>query len=232
MAEDRGLTERLKKANEQLRISPEVRDRHRLAIMAELDGPSIVTPRRPAREHRPRRMALVAATLLIGPIGVLFASSGAVPGDTLYSTKRTLEQVISVFDDELSAGNRLDELGELIDRDAAPVAITKAQDDAFSALREFEPDHRYFHQYEDLVLGARRGSEGLASGYVYEGEVAWATGERYVVSLPDGEILIIEQFGSSLGVKVSGDWMVDRVADGRWFVSDRDRSRGRRLDDL
>ncbi|MGI9596266.1 MAG: hypothetical protein ACR2QK_08905, partial [Acidimicrobiales bacterium] len=195
MTEDPRLSERLKQANEQLTISSAVRNRHRSTIQAELNSPTAVVPRRPKRQEQPRRLALVAATLLIGPVAALFVSSGAAPGDALYPTKRAVERVVSLIDNDRSADNRLEELDDLIARGSGRDAIAEAQDDAYAAIGGLGDDHPFVHRYQDLVLGARRGPDGVDPNYRHEADVDWAGGEPYRTSLPNGDVLIIERIG-------------------------------------
>lgn len=221
MADDPRLAERLNRANEKLRVSSAARKRHRSTIAAELQAPTIPAVVKPRSGQRHRRLALIAATILIGPIAALLASSGAIPGDTLYPAKRAVERVVSVFDNETTADHRLDELEQLIRRESKPSAISDAQDEAFSAIEGFSEGHPFIDRYRYLVLGARQGEAGLDLDYRQRRIVRWSEGERYRISLPTGDLVRIDRSGDDFQLTATGDWVIDRLVGERWFVSDQ-----------
>lgn len=222
MAEDLQLAERLKQADAELTIAPEVRSLQVLAIQAELADPSTggLMDRRQARQAR-RRLAVAAAVLVaVLPFGAAIASSGAVPGDSLYGTKRTVERVVSLVDSDVAFGNRVDELRLLIDREADPEVIITAQDDVARWADEVAFDHPLRDAYRMLALGARHSNGILDNEYRQQTVVRWEAGERYAASLPDGEIVTIDGSGSRRLLSASGEWIVERVSDDRWIVSE------------
>lgn len=92
------IPSRLNEMGRGVGIDPAFRDRlrTRLVAVAQVHGVGTETDTPPASKRRvslPRRAALLSGTLavLIGLSGVGVASNGAVPGDALYSVKRSRE---------------------------------------------------------------------------------------------------------------------------------------------
>lgn len=58
-----------------------------------------------------RRLAVGSAVglVLVGPVGLAAAASSALPGEPLYGTKRVVDVVVSLVDDDFAAGRRLSE---------------------------------------------------------------------------------------------------------------------------
>ena len=118
-------------------MSDDVRAAHLASIDAAL-GAGTVTSIGAAASRRRRIVAGIVAAALIGPTGLAAASSDALPGDTLYGVKQVSEQVVSVFDPDLVARNRVAEAEALasLGRDADD-AVTRADE----AVSELPIDH-------------------------------------------------------------------------------------------
>ncbi len=74
--------------------------------------------------HLTIRTALMATTLgavLMGSAAL--AAEGSLPGDVLYPVKQVTESVRSVFDDEVVAEHRVEELDDLVRRDRPTIEI-------------------------------------------------------------------------------------------------------------
>lgn len=108
--DDQTLTKRLASASEQLSMSDSARASHLKAITSAVDGPRAGTldERRPTRTRRLVAAAVAAAVL--GPTGLAAASSGALPGDALYNVKQASERITVLFDPEIVARHRVEEL--------------------------------------------------------------------------------------------------------------------------
>lgn len=77
---------------------------------------------RPAPVRLARRAVLIGVALgVLATGGAALAAESAVPGDLLYPVKQVTESVRSVFDDEVVAQHRVEELDELLER-RAPAA--------------------------------------------------------------------------------------------------------------
>lgn len=156
----------------------------------------------PRRQYIPMwpRVALtlgLVAVLVLTSTGLVSASSGALPGDQLYSVKRTWEDVQLLFvpptpeRDLLESRfeqERLDEIGELLgQRRAAPIA--------FSGLVMKQQDGRW------LVSGIRvsiTGSTSLPARPIAAGEPVVITGLTRIDSTVEAQGVRLLQPGSSL----------------------------------
>lgn len=100
-----------------LKASEDTRQRHLSAVSAEIDS----------HAHRPfssrRLLAIALALLVVFPVAAL-ASDSAVPGDVLYPVKRLVEPVIGIFDRDLAATHRVEELEQLV-ADQAPSDVVQ-----------------------------------------------------------------------------------------------------------
>lgn len=90
-----------------------------------------------ARPAPRRRWALgvVLAMMLAGP-GAAVASDGAVPGDLLYPVKRAVEPIVQLFDSDVVAEHRVEEVERLIDRKTEDALIEQQLEIARDALAE------------------------------------------------------------------------------------------------
>jgi hypothetical protein len=87
------------------------------------------------RHHRSfRRLPLmVAATLLLIPLGA-WASETSVPGDLLHPIKRFLEPARALFDNDIRARHRIEELEALIEQQGPQSLIDQQLIDAEAAV--------------------------------------------------------------------------------------------------
>jgi hypothetical protein len=87
------------------------------------------------RRHRSfRRLPLmVAATLLLIPLGA-WASESSVPGDLLHPIKRFLEPAWALFDNDIRARHRIEELEALIEREGPQSLIDQQLIDVEAAV--------------------------------------------------------------------------------------------------
>jgi len=90
----------------QIEVASEVRQRHLREISAKIAAA-------PRRRHG-FVLVLVAAVLLL-PLAAVGAED-TLPGEVLYPLKRILEPVRALFDTEVVAENRVDELEIMVDR--------------------------------------------------------------------------------------------------------------------
>ena len=102
---------------EQVRITVDAatRERHMAAIAKAVS----VSP----RSRRPMRLLAVAATLVFLLPLVALAAERAVPGDLLYPIKQLFEPAARVFDSDISARHRVEEVETLLEREAPAEVI-------------------------------------------------------------------------------------------------------------
>lgn len=110
-----------------LNVDPAVRDQDLAAIDSAL-----ATRPNPGRSRR-WILGVVAATLIVGPVAGL-AAEQAVPGDLLYPVKVGLEPVRELFDSNVVADHRVEELDELVTTGAEDEIIDRQVDIARDAL--------------------------------------------------------------------------------------------------
>lgn len=83
-----------------------------------------------------RKLSLmVAAALLLIPLGA-WASESSVPGDLLHPIKRFLEPAWALFDDDVRARHRVEELEILIEQQRPPSLIDQQLIDAEDAVAD------------------------------------------------------------------------------------------------
>ncbi|MDX1468588.1 MAG: hypothetical protein R3258_04550 [Acidimicrobiia bacterium] len=121
-------------------VDPATRDRHLAAIADAV--------RSSRRGRRPMRLLAVAATLVLLLPVMALAAERAVPGDLLYPIKQLFEPAARVFDSDISARHRVEEVETLLDRDAPSDVIhdhlqvardtvtDEAQDDDLAVLTD------------------------------------------------------------------------------------------------
>lgn len=117
-------------------VDAERRARDLAAIRTELS-------RRPASRSGVRRrwtLGVVVAMMLAGPAAAV-AGDTAVPGDLLYPIKRVAEPIVRLFDRDVVAEHRVEEVGVLIDRRSDDAVIEERIEIARLALAETDaPD--------------------------------------------------------------------------------------------
>ena len=76
----------------------------------------------PGAARRRWTLGIVVAMILAGPTAAI-AADDAVPGDLLYPVKRAVEPIVQLFDRDVVAEHRVEELEGLIDREADEAEI-------------------------------------------------------------------------------------------------------------
>lgn len=145
---DERTTERMRAAFE-VAMSDRTKREHQSAISEALDEYPSTTPATKLLSWRLRARALIAAAFVVLPVGTAIASTDTVPGDFLYPVKRVVEPVWSVFDSDIAAHHRVDELEKLLDNRAEDHRITDAVSDAQLAVTDLPSGH---HLQTDLVI--------------------------------------------------------------------------------
>ena len=102
--------------------TPEASNRHIAEIVREIKSPSAAALPRRTGSIRRIGLAIAASAILLVPVAALAADS-AVPGELLYTVKRTTEQVHSLFDSDVQARHRVEEIEVLLERGADPAFV-------------------------------------------------------------------------------------------------------------
>lgn len=123
---------------------------HMDAIESALDAG---TPTAPPRAYVRRRLAIaaMAAALFVLPTGMAFAAESSVPGDALFPVKKLIETVRSWVDSDVVAEHRVDELAELLSRDAPRADIIDQLDRARVEVDRLATDHALQPVLADLA---------------------------------------------------------------------------------
>jgi len=109
-----------------IEVSTSTRQRHLRAVT------TVLAQRQPHRSFR-RLPLILAATLVLIPLAA-WASESSIPGDVLHPIKRFLEPAWALFDDEVRARHRVDELEMMIELQAPPTLIDQQLVDAEAAV--------------------------------------------------------------------------------------------------
>ena len=135
-----------------IEVSTATRDRHLNNVASAL------RQQRPPRSFRKLRSfqklsLMFAAALLLIPLGA-WASESSVPGDLLHPIKRLLEPALALFDNDVRARHRVEELEVLIEQQRPPNLIDQQLIDAEEAVGD-EPVllERLEEAKEDLARG-------------------------------------------------------------------------------
>lgn len=115
-------------------VSSETRDRHLAAISEAVRTAPPVRTRSRLGFRRRWAVAIASLTAVVAPVGTAVAAEGALPGELLYPVKQVSEQIRGVFDEDLPARHRIEELERLVEADAEPTAIIDAQERAEMAV--------------------------------------------------------------------------------------------------
>ena len=135
---DEQMTQRMRAASEAIEMSDSAQVRHLEAISAALSDGDVI-PLSSARSTRRRQViASIVAAAVIAPAGLAAASEDSVPGDTLYGVKQLSEKVLVLFDSDIIARHRIEEIEAL--EDAGPIE-PELYEDAREALTELGDDH-------------------------------------------------------------------------------------------
>ena len=142
---DEQLSQRIRTASESLQMSDSSQARHLEAISAALSSvdttstdADVVALSTASPSRRRRIVASVVAAAVIAPTGLAAASEDSVPGDALYPVKQISERVLVIFDSDVIAQHRIEEIEAL---EAAGRFDAELYDDARTALAELGEDH-------------------------------------------------------------------------------------------
>lgn len=117
-------------------VDEESKIRHLAEMSAALKtAPPMSFPTGRARRRRVAS-ALAAVFVVAAPVGMAVAAEDSVPGDFLYPMKQATERVRAVFDDEVEATHRVEEVERLVFLRAPRAAITRAVERAESATSD------------------------------------------------------------------------------------------------
>ena len=211
---DEQLTQRMRAASEAVKMSDSAQARHLEAISAALEPtatpdaeviplPSDVTRRR-------RIVASVVAAAVMAPAGLAAASEGSLPGDALYPVKQISERVLVLFDSDVIAEHRIEEIEAL---EASGVVDPDLYDDARAALTELGEDHPLWQRLAAASApdDAEDDQEISDDDDLSEGESDVAVVE---LALPDGVAATITLAGDELmAIDTPTGWMVAEIDD-------------------
>ena len=116
-----------------LTVDENTRQRHLDSISSEIR--STAAP----RVRRLRLLAIGVALVLLLPV-IALASEGAVPGDFLYPVKRAVEPIARIFDADVVAEHRVEEVEDLLDREASSDVIHDHVDEAREAVTDHQSE--------------------------------------------------------------------------------------------
>jgi hypothetical protein len=121
-----------------IEVSPATRTRH-LAQISETLRAAPAPRIAPALGFRRRLVATAAAMAAVFvPVGTAVAAEMALPGEWLYPVKQFTEDVRSLFDEDLSALHRIEELEAFLDGAADPAIVMEAERRAVVAVTELD----------------------------------------------------------------------------------------------
>lgn len=115
-------------------VDEAVKERHLVVIAGE------VRAGRTPRLKRFRLLAVATTLLLLVPV-IAFAADDAVPGDALYPVKRLFEPVVGLFDHDVEADHRVEEVEILHEREVEVDLIWQQIDRARHAVADPDSDH-------------------------------------------------------------------------------------------
>lgn len=144
-----------------IELTDDVLDEQFAAITAALNEPidgvaSLGSPVDRARATWRRWVATIAtAGTALVPVAAA-ASESSVPGDALYPIKLTVERLQVLFDGDIDAEHRVDELETLIDRAADASVIDRHIRDTAAVLQDSTDRTDLVDRYEDAVIDHAR----------------------------------------------------------------------------
>ena len=162
---------------------------------------------------------------MIAPAGLAAASEGSVPGDTLYPVKQLSERVLVLFDSEVIARHRLEEIETL---EALVGLDPDFYDDARAALTELGEDHALWERLASPSTADHADSdESDESGSMTTDDDDRSDGEavepeRVTLQLPDG---------SEAGFVVAGNQLVEVDLPTGWLVAELDEDEATLMSD-
>jgi hypothetical protein len=212
---DEQLTQRMQAASEAMGLSDSAQARHLEAISAALsdgteDG-TVIDLSGAGAVRRRRFVASVIAAAVIAPTGLAAASEGSVPGEALYSVKQLSERVLVLFDSDVIARHRIEEIEAL---DGAGRFDPKLYDGARAALTELGEGHPLWERLA-AVTGTDDGEDEpiVRDDDDRSGVAASAGPETVTLALPDG---------SEATFAIAGRDLVDVAPPTGWTVTGLD----------
>ncbi len=218
---DELLTQRLRAASETIEMSEHAQARHLEAIAAALSGDNVTPLPSTAMNRRRRFVASIVAAAVIAPAGLAAASEDSVPGDALYGVKQVSERVLVLFDSDVIARHRIEELEALESRGEATSDLYEL---AVSALTELDEDHSLWQRLE---ASPRFVAEAVGEDDPFADDdrsiddtprppttidVTLPDGSTAVVSVEDGRITEVETPTGWAVVEIDGDEVTVRSA--------------------
>ena len=215
---DEQLTQRMRAASEAIQMSESSQARHLEAISAALssvdatsDADVVALSATGASRRRRRIVASVVAAAVIAPAGLAAASEGSVPGDALYPVKQISERVLVIFDSDVIAQHRIEEIEVL---EAAGRFDAELYDDARTALTELGEDHALWQRLaaaapdddnrtDQAISDDDDRSDDDAAGVVMV-ELALPDGAEATVTLADDELVSVD---------VPNGWILTEIDD-------------------
>ncbi len=123
---------------------------HEAAISEALVAVDVPAPTKLSR-WRLRVPALVAAAMDVAPVGAAVAADNANPGDVLYPVKLIVEPIVSIFDTDIVATHRVEELVYIMDQPAEIDRLPAAVSDARGAVSDLPLDHALRNELDAIT---------------------------------------------------------------------------------
>jgi len=114
--------------------------------------------RAPKNFGRRRRWATAVASLamVVAPVGTAVAAEDSLPGEALYPVKQVSERLRSVFDEDLPATHRVEELEALLERHAAASLVAEAERRAGEAIAGLDDPGELAGRLEQVRIRIRQ----------------------------------------------------------------------------
>ncbi len=217
---DEQLTQRMRAASEAIEMPDVAQARHLEAISAALtaagsasDG-AVVTLSSAGTARRRRLVASVVAAAMIAPAGLAAASEGSVPGDALYPVKQISERVLVLFDSDVIARHRIEEIEAL---ETAGRFDPELYEGAQEALAELGEDHPLWERLASSSAAEDDTDDGdgavIADDDV-RSELEPDEPATVELELPDGQkATLTVAAGELLDVDLPAGWIVTRLDD-------------------
>ena len=216
---DEQLTQRMRAASEAIEMPDAAQARHLEAISAALtaagsasDG-AVVTLSSAGTARRRRLVASVVAAAMIAPAGLAAASEGSVPGDALYPVKQISERVLVLFDTDVIARHRIEEIEAL---ETAGRFDPDLYEDAQEALAELGEDHPLWERLASSSVAEDDTDDEDEAVIADDDRSEFEPDEPTEVGLelPDGQKATLTVAGGELlAVDPPAGWMITELDD-------------------
>ncbi|HEY5652494.1 MAG TPA: hypothetical protein VIW46_13690 [Acidimicrobiia bacterium] len=218
---DEQLTQRMRAASGALLMSDSAQARHLEAIATALGGDEVVAIDSVRPRRRRQILASIVAATVIAPAGLAAASDSAIPGDPLYGVKQLSERVLVLFDADVIARHRVEEI-EALDAvgDSDPALVERAR----FALTELGSDHDLWQRLEastadrDDEENEHSATPAEVSDDPGDSDDVPAEPDAVIVELPDG---------SSATITFVDDDILEVAAPTGWTVIEIDGDRAK-----